>query len=119
MGIWKKNLLGGVDLVVWSLRGSLYNAGLFKNEKTASDFFTKVNNELDIAFEKGKLNKSEKIFISDFTDGRSLEEIGELTPYVISGLKVCMFYNGILIESSPILDSSQIASNSPKKLDFI
>ncbi|WP_299524953.1 hypothetical protein [uncultured Methanobrevibacter sp.] len=104
------------DLVAWSLRESLQDVGLFDNEKTADNFFSKVNSELNDAFENGKLNKSSKIFITSSANGKNSTEINEMIPYIISGFKTCMFYNTIEIYDEPIHDSSQIINNKDTKV---
>ena len=104
------------DLVAWSLRESLQDVGLFDNEKTADDFFSNVNNEIDNAFENGDLNKSSKIFITSSANGKNSTEITEMIPYVISGFKTCMLYNTIEIYNEPIHDSSQLINNKDTKI---
>ena len=103
------------DHVSWSLRDSLNEAGLFNNEKQADDFFKKVNSELNTAFDNGSLNKSDKIFITSNANGKSINEILNLKPYISSGIKSCIFYKDITIESVPISDSSQVITNNNTK----
>ena len=110
-----KNPIEG-DLVAWSLRESLRDIGLFDDEKTADEFFSKVNDELDDAFENGSLDESSKIFITSSANGKNLTEIEEIIPYIISGFKTCMFYNTLEIYDQPIHDSSQMINNKDTKI---
>ena len=50
------------DSNAWTLRNALNNSGLYNDEKSTSDFFHQVNNEINEAFENGELNKTNKIF---------------------------------------------------------
>ena len=109
-GNMTKNQLSG-DYVAWSLRDSLSNVGMFNNEKQANDFFKQVNDELYIAFDNGKLNKSDKIFITSSANGKTLDEIIKLEPYMTSGIKSCIFYKDLIIGENPLPESSQVVSN--------
>ena len=89
-GILKNSTIKG-DLVAWSLRKAIDDVNLYNNEKEVNDLFFKVNNELDASFEKGTLNKSDKIFITSSASGKSIEEIFDLKPLISSGLKIALF----------------------------
>lgn len=100
-GDLKKNPLTG-DTLLWAFRDSLHNVGLYTNEQTASNFLSEVNDDLDSAFENGTIEKSDKIFISESANGKSLNEILELYPYILSGIKANLFYEGITINDVPL-----------------
>lgn len=100
------------DHFTWAIRDSLNAVGLFTSEKTANDFFFKVNNELNQAFENGTLEKSDKIFISSSATGRSVDELGQMTPYIIEGLKNNLFYENIYYEAYPIPNTTNTVINA-------
>ncbi|WP_407378425.1 hypothetical protein [Methanobrevibacter sp.] len=93
-GDLKKNNLTG-DTIAWSLRDALSSSGLYNDEKSTSDFFHTVNNELSDAFENGNLNKSDKIFISKYAIGRSLDEIYSLKDLFFPLLQTSTLYNDL------------------------
>lgn len=96
----------------WALRDALYIVGLFDSEKTANDFFFKVNNELDQAFENGTLEESDKIFITSSATGKSVDELSQMIPYIIWGLKTNLFYENIGYETGPIPTSTNTVANA-------
>lgn len=112
-GILKNSTIKG-DLVAWSLRKAIDDVNLYNNEKEVNDLFFKVNNELDASFEKGTLNKSDKIFITSSASGKSIEEIFDLKPLISSGLKIALFYNGIEVNTIPLDERSSF--NSSEKI---
>lgn len=93
-GNLKQNKLNG-DTNAWSLRDALAASGIYSDEKSVSDFFHRVNGELEDAFEKGDLNKSNKIFISSYAVGRSADEIYSLNGLFFSLLKTSIFYKDL------------------------
>ena len=93
-GNLKENKLNG-DTNAWSLRDALAASGLYTDEKSTSDFFHKVNVELDDAFKNGDLNKSDKIFISKYAVGRSVGEIFDLKDLFFSLLKTSILYKDL------------------------
>ncbi|MBR0058120.1 MAG: hypothetical protein IJP99_02150 [Methanobrevibacter sp.] len=93
-GNLKENKLNG-DTTAWSLRDALATSGLYTDEKSTSDFFHKVNAELDDAFKNGDLNKSDKIFISKYAVGRSVGEIFDLKDLFFSLLKTSILYKDL------------------------
>lgn len=104
------------DIPGWSLRLALENAGMYKNEKSASDFFSKVNDELDSAFDNGKLQKSDDIFITSSANGKNMGEILALTPYVLFGIDTTFFYqnlefNNVSNSVSSLLISDNVTKN--------
>ena len=111
------------DIATWSLRKALDDTGLYDNEKEASDLFYNVNNELEMAFENGSLDKSDKIFITRSAAGKDIDEIIALKPLIVSGLKNGLFYEGIdaNIEltdySSSFYSSSKLTNKSEKDLN--
>ncbi len=109
-GDLNQNPLPG-DLVALCLRDELKDVNLFNNEKQANDFFNQVNSELEDAFASGKLNKSDRIFITSSATGKTLDEVFGLKPYITSAVKSCVFYKDLLIEDYPIPGSSQLVSN--------
>lgn len=80
------------DLSGWMIMSSLMDVDLYKNEKEVNDLFKQVNNELNNAFDNGTPEKSDKIFITSSLNGKSIEEINELSPLFIIGLQYCLFY---------------------------
>lgn len=93
-GDLKNNSLNG-DTIAWSLRDALHVSGLYNDEKSTSDFFAKVNAELDESFSNGTLNKTDKIFISKYATGRSLDEIYSLKDIFIPLLKSSILYKDL------------------------
>lgn len=100
------------DHFTWAIRDSLNTVGLFTSEKTVNDFFFKVNNELEQAFENGTLEKSDKIFISSSATGRSIDELNQIIPYIIEGLKNNLFYENIVYEAYPIPNTTNTVINA-------
>lgn len=100
------------DIVGWSLRLALENAGIYENEKSASDFFSNVNDELDLAFENGQLQKSDKIFITSSAAGKDMDEIMDLTPHFLYGMSATFFYNGLEFNNINRDDTSMSVSNN-------
>lgn len=90
---WKTLFDPHGDSNAWVLRVALANSGLYNDEKSASDFFHKVNNEITEAFDNGNLEKSNKIFISSYAVGRSFNEILSLKDLFFSLLQSSIFYN--------------------------
>lgn len=103
------------DYIAWALRDSLDNVSLFNNETQANDLFFKVNNELDDSFENGKLDKSEKIFVTGSLPGKNVDEIIKLAPYISAGLSSCMFYNYTIIDLSPKIASTNVVEDAVSK----
>ena len=93
-GDLKKNNVAG-DLIAWSLRDALALSGLYNDEKSTSDFFHTINGELDVAFKNGDLNKSDKIFISKYARGRSLDEIYVLNYLFFQLLQTSTLYSDL------------------------
>lgn len=99
------------DLVEWSLRSALKNVSMYNDEKSANDFFFKVNKELDDAFKSGELKKSDKIFITSSANGKDMNEISELKPYILSGIEMTFFYKGFEFNNMNNKMSSFFVSN--------
>ena len=93
-GDLRKNVVAG-DLIAWSLRDALAISGLYNDEKSTSDFFHTINGELDAAFKNGDLNKSDKIFISKYARGRSLDEIYGLNDLFFQLLQTSTLYKDL------------------------
>lgn len=93
-GTLRNSTISG-DITGWSLRLALENSGIYKDEKSASDFFSGVNDELDSAFKSGQLQKSDKIFITSSATGKDMNEIMALTPQVLYGMYATFFYGGL------------------------
>lgn len=93
-GDLKNNSLNG-DTIAWSLRDALYISGLYNDEKSTSDFFAQVNGELEDSFSNGTLNKTDKIFISKYATGRSLDEIYSLKDMFLSLIKSSILYKDL------------------------
>ena len=109
------------DLVAWDLRIALHEAGMYENEKSVNNFFFKVNNELNSAFDNGTLNKSDKIFINSYAAGKDINEIHDLEPYVLSGLEMTLFYKGfefnnIDVNRTTFYKSTTLSNNSSQDL---
>ena len=105
-GNMSENPISG-DIFSWALRDSLMNVGLFNDEKTANDFFKKVNSELNTAFENGDLNKSDKLHLTDLAVGKNKYEIKQTMNFFYAGIKACLFYDRITLKNMPIPDTSQ------------
>lgn len=98
------------DLIMWSLRGTLSDVGLFNNEKSVNEFFKQVNSELEKSFEDGSLNKSDEIFITDSLNGKNMDEISELKTPFIDGLKINLFYEYVRAVQQPVDTEADITS---------
>lgn len=111
--LYTNNLAG--DIIAWSLRISLSQAGLFNNEIEADNFFKQVNAELNQALDNGTLEKSDKIFITDSLNGKDINEIYSLKTAIINGLNINLFYEYVRATQKPVDNgvdiSSQLVSN--------
>lgn len=116
---WDKNTVRNStipgDISAWSLRTALKNINMYNDEKSTNDFFFKVNKELDSAFDNGTLKKSDKIFITSSANGKDVDEIFELTPYVASGLEMTFFYDGFEVNNANNKITSFYMSNDMSK----
>ena len=111
--LYTNNLAG--DIIAWSLRISLSQAGLFNSEIEADNFFKQVNTELNQALDNGTLQKSDKIFITDSLNGKDINEIYSLKTAIINGLNINLFYEYVRATQKPVDNgvdiSSQLVSN--------
>lgn len=107
---WTKNLTTYLikgDHVAWQLREIMWKVGLYPNEKEANDFMKQVNDELEMSFENGTLNKSDKIFITPLANGKSINEIYDTKNHFIIGFENCLFYKHIDTKTHVQKDSTR------------
>lgn len=90
--ISKKPIQG--DFLTWVLRSSLSDTGIWKSEKQIDKLFSKVNNEIESAFNTGELEKTDKIQLLSSAVGRNKTEIESLFPLVIHNFRNVMFLQG-------------------------
>ena len=83
------------DHLGWILRTSLYDTGLWTNEKEVNDYFARINDDLDNAFKDGTLKEQKgRIQIISSAGGYTLEEIGSLFPTFREALFGSIFLKG-------------------------
>ena len=67
------------DFLTWVLRTALIESNVWNSEKQVNDIFYNINNELEMAFNDGRLIKDTKrIQITSSMGGRTYEEINKL-----------------------------------------
>lgn len=81
----KSNPIKG-DFLTWVLRESLIETGIWESEEQIDNLFDQVNREIKEAFERGELEKDNKIQIVSSAGGRSISEIKSLINYIKQGI---------------------------------
>lgn len=71
------------EFLQWQIRYALDASGEWKSEQYVQDLFRKVNAEIDVAFDNGKLKRTSKIGVSTLVP-RQFTEIIHLFPTTIS-----------------------------------
>lgn len=97
------------DLVNWALRKSFNDVGLYNNEKDFSMFISKVNGELEEAFDNDTLQKVDKLFFTSSITGKNFTEIMDLKPFIKVGLEDNLFYKSIDLDLND-LNLSDVSS---------
>jgi len=82
------------DFLTWVLRTSLQKTNLWQSEEQVDSMFASVNSELDAAFKKGTLKKSDRIQLLSSAGGRTISEMIELIPLMIEGYKGAILLKG-------------------------
>lgn len=63
------------DIIFWIIKETVNDAGVYSNGgKYVNDFYKKIHEELKTAFEEGKLEKNEAIYLSPVANGFKLNE---------------------------------------------
>ena len=73
-----------LDFVTWVLFKALYETGTCVSVAEVEDYLHRVNEELELAFEKGELTKDGRIRLMPSMGGRTLEEIIVLPRFSLS-----------------------------------
>lgn len=66
------------DLVAWSLRIGVQDAGYYKDAVSTNEFYKKVNDEIQKAIDEGKIKEKKAIYFSSQSTGVQLEDISPL-----------------------------------------
>ena len=86
---FKPNIQG--DFLSWDLRSALTVTGMWQSESQMQAFFHQVNEELEIAFADGTLQKSSRFQLVSSMGGRTKDEILDLIPAIMKQ------YNGVIL----------------------
>lgn len=82
------------DIVAWALRDAAEAAGYYQNAVETEGFFAQVNQELEQAFEDGRLEKDDSIHFSNSAEGIRLEQIPDMLSLSIKQMvKMSLFYD--------------------------
>ncbi len=82
------------DIVAWALRDAAEAAGYYQNAVETEAFFAQVNQELEQAFEDGRLQKDNSIHFSNSAEGIQLEQIPDMLSLSIKQMaKMSLFYD--------------------------
>ncbi|SFG80016.1 hypothetical protein SAMN04487761_1559 [Lachnospiraceae bacterium C7] len=74
------------DLISWSIRQAASNKGLYKDAKTANDFWKNVHLELKEASKKGKIKNKSRIYFTKQATGIKGSEIPKYTKLTIENM---------------------------------
>ena len=113
------------DFLGWVVITAVKDSGVFSNLAEQENFFRKVNQEIEIAFENGTLQKDSKIQIVSSMGGRSLVEILKLSKYMLQlyGMHVILYeYNPgamLIARNAPANVEEEILTNTAEKLTGI
>lgn len=82
------------DIIAWSLRDAATEAGYYQNAAETEAFYAQVNQELEQAFQDGRLQEDDTIRFSDSTEGIRLEQIPNMLYQSIKQtVKMSLFYD--------------------------
>lgn len=90
------------DIIAWALRDAVANAGYFTDGSTSQNFFSDVHQELTAAYQDGRLEKKEGIFLSSLSDGFLFRE--DFLPLLQRSLhtwKELLVFSGTEVEIFP------------------
>jgi len=103
------------DHALWAFRSSLGAKGLFGSEEEKLHLLSVASAEIDEAFANGSLKKdTSRIYISRATPGKTMGEIFDLGPMVLSGIKTAVFFRWYETQLGPYdndLSNQYILSN--------
>lgn len=66
------------DMIYWKIKDTLSNQGHYKSGKQINNYYKKVHDELTGSFKKGKLKKSDEIYVSSIARGFTKNDIGSI-----------------------------------------
>lgn len=82
------------DLIAWSLRDAVTMAGYYENAADTEAFYAQVNQELDQAFQNGKLQRDDTIRFSNSAEGIRIEQIPDMLYQSMKQMvKLSLFYD--------------------------
>ena len=61
--------------IIWAIRWAAANAGIYDDPQVMNDFYKSVHEEIEAAFEDGRLEKSDKIILSNLARPTEWDEI--------------------------------------------
>lgn len=98
---WLRNgeIMG--DLYQWALRKAASDLGYYKSSTKAEELFRKLNNELEQAFEEGKLSKKEAIYFTSQAKGIEYKEIPDLLKEMVTNTITLLSYEYLEMDSYP------------------
>ena len=81
------------DIIFWALRDVLNESGYYKNNaKETNEFWKKVNNELETAYQNGKLKKKRELYLMGTGDGKVVEDVPVILDFFITAYSYNLFY---------------------------
>lgn len=86
------------DFIIWAIRWSAERANIYTNAKSANEFYQKVCDEIDEAFENGELEKNNKLVISNLSQPFEVSNIPQILKYLSSGFIDNIGYGSINCE---------------------
>lgn len=70
------------DFLTWIARDAVYDSGLWESEAKVAEIFGRINDEIELAFEDGRLKEDPKFRLVASTGGRTKEELYKLPEYM-------------------------------------
>lgn len=96
------------DIIAWALRDAVANAGYFTDGSASRQFFTDVHQELTAAYQDGRLEKKEGIFLSSLSDAFVFrEDFLPLLQRSLNTWKELLTFSGTEVEIFPASGSAE------------
>ena len=96
------------DIIAWALRDAAADAGYFTDGSTSRQFFADVHEELSAAYEDGRLERKEGIFLSSLSDGFVFsEDFFSLMQRSLKAWKELLIFSGTEVDIFPASGSAE------------
>ncbi len=86
------------DLFIWRIRTIISSLGYYTDANETNEFYRRINSELELAFEKGTLERDDLIHLSKLMKGMSFEDITKTIPKAIKNLYYISTYKDLKLE---------------------